>query len=125
MNMVSLHIYLSYLISSSIPSMFLKIFSKYSFTPFINIFLRYRGVQTIWYYVLYTEWVLFLNLIYTHYTTSGQPIHHQTEVWWFNCRLNYLFFILSSFVYFNLKNIKCKGSIAIFKKYLKRYHCFI
>jgi len=50
----------------------------------ISISLRYRGFQTIWYCVLYTEWVLFLNLIYNHYNMSEQPIHHQTEVWWFN-----------------------------------------
>jgi len=39
------------------------------------------------YCVLYTAWVLFLNLICTHYTTSGLPINHQTEVWWFNGRV--------------------------------------
>jgi len=41
----------------------------------------------MWYCILYIAWVLSLNLIFTHYTTSGLPIHHQTEVWWFSSRL--------------------------------------
>lgn len=54
-------------ISSSSPSRCISTLSRYCFTPNTNIRRRYRGVKTMWYSVLYTQCVLFRNLIHSIY----------------------------------------------------------
>lgn len=68
--------------SSSKPSRCFSTFSKYCFTPVTKIRRRYRGVKTMWYSVLYTQWLFFRNLIYSKYVCDHIVLTARTSPDW-------------------------------------------